>query len=152
MLVGVVSVFAAATALLGYSAVQTYVLIERLLESGGVNMPKEEVILASIKLVDVVLLATVLHIVSIGLYGLFIDDRLPVPGWLRIGNIDSLKQKLSGVVVTVLGVVFLEQAISWNGERELLPFGLAVAAVIVALSYFLGVRWGKATKADDEGR
>jgi hypothetical protein len=59
---------------------------------------------------------------------------------------------LSGVVVTVWGVVFLAQAISWHGKRELLPFGLAVAAVVVALGCFLGGRQGKGTEADDDGR
>lgn len=150
MIIGIVSVFTAATALLVFGAVQTWRLLEALAAPGGLDQPKAEVILASIKLVDVVLLATVLHIVAIGLYGLFIDRHLPVPGWLRITDIDSLKQRLSGVIIIVLGVVFLEQAISWDGQRSLLPLGLSIAAVIVALSYFLRVRWGQEAHADEE--
>lgn len=150
MIIGIASVFTAATALLVFGAVQTFRLLERLAAPGGMDLPKVEVILASIKLVDVVLLATVLHIVAIGLYGLFIDSRLPVPGWLRITDIDSLKQRLSGVIIVVLGVVFLEQVISWDGERSLLPLGLSIAAVIAALSYFLRVRWGHEADADEE--
>jgi hypothetical protein len=42
------------------------------------------------------------------------------------------------VVVSILGVVFLEQAISWNGERELLPCGVAVTPWL----------WRSATIAD----
>ena len=152
MVIGIASVFTAATALLVFGAVQTYRMIEELAAPGGLDQPKAEVILASIKLVDVVLLATVLHIVAIGLYGLFIDSRLPVPGWLRITDIDSLKQRLSGVIIIVLGVVFLEQAISWDGQRSLLPLGLSIAAVIVALSYFLKVGWGQETHAGEDER
>ncbi len=139
MIVGIVSVFAAATALLAFSAVQAYLLIERLVAGDGTLMTKEELMLASMKLVDLVLLATVLHIMAVGLYGLFIDRRLPVPPWLRIRNIDTLKHRLTGVVITLLGIVFLEHVTSWDGQRDLLTIGIAVAIVVVALSYFLSV-------------
>jgi uncharacterized membrane protein YqhA len=150
IIAGILSVFVAATALLAFAVVQTYKLVERLFAPGGMNLDKEDLMLASIKLVDVVLLATVLQIMAIGLYGLFIDSRLPVPAWLRIDHIDALKHKLTGVVIIVLGVVFLEQAISWDGQRNLLPFGVAIAAVVLALSYFLGAGPGKAKASDGD--
>jgi uncharacterized membrane protein YqhA len=139
VLVGIVSMFIAATALLTFGAFQTWRLVSRLLEPGGMEMPKEDLILASIKLVDVVMLATVLHLVALGLYGLFVDRRVPVRGLWRMTNIDSLKKNLGGVVVIVLGVVYLEQAISWDGVRDLLSFGLATGAVIAAISVFIWV-------------
>jgi hypothetical protein len=40
-------------------------------------------------------------------------------------------------VIVVLGVLFLGQVISWDGTRDLLGFGAAVALVIAALTYFL---------------
>jgi len=40
-------------------------------------------------------------------------------------------------VVVVLGVLFLGYALTWNGSSELLTVGLACAAVIAALSFFL---------------
>jgi uncharacterized membrane protein YqhA len=143
MIVGVASVFATATALLAFVAVRAYELVARLAAPGGMDLPKEELMLATIKLLDLVLLATVLYIMAIGLYGLFIDSRLPVPPWLRIDDIDALKHRLTGVVITVLGVVFLEHAISWDGQRDLLPFGAAVAAVVLALTCFLAVPFGE---------
>ena len=139
VLVGIGSMFVAATALLAFGAFQTFRLVTALIEPGGMDMPKTELILASIKLVDVVLLATVLHLVALGLYGLFVDPRLPVKGLWRITDIGTLKRNLGGVVVIVLGVVYLEQAISWDGQRDLLPFGLATGAVIAALSLFVWV-------------
>lgn len=140
MIVGILSIFVTASALLVFSAVQTWRLVERLAAPGGLNLAKEEVIVLTVKLVDVVLIATVLHIMAIGLYSLFIDSRLPVPPGLRIDSIDALKQKLNGVIVTVLGVLFLEQVVAWDGTRNLLPFGIAVALVVAALSLFLGTR------------
>ena len=41
------------------------------------------------------------------------------------------------MVIVVLGVLFLGQVISWDGTRDLLGFGAAVALVIAALTYFL---------------
>ena len=94
--------------------------------------------LASIKLVDLVLLATILQVVAFGLYALFIDSRIHVPAWLRTGTVDSLKNKLAGIVVVMLAVLFLEEVIHWGSERDLLPLGIAIAAMVAALSYFIG--------------
>jgi hypothetical protein len=47
----------------------------------------------------------------------------------------ELKDRLIGVVVTVLAVTFLGIAADWTGD-DVLPFGLAPAAVIIALGVF----------------
>ena len=39
-----------------------------------------------IKQADYALLATVLYVLALGLYSLFVDDRVPMPGWLRIST------------------------------------------------------------------
>jgi len=48
--------------------------------------------------------------------------------------LDDLKAKLLGVVATILGVLFLGQVVSWDGERNLGPYGVAIAAVILAIT------------------
>src|SRR5687767_9324559 len=53
---------------------------------------------------DAFLLGTVLYIVSIGFFQLFIDSDLNIPGWMRITDLDQLKSKLIGVIVVLLGV------------------------------------------------
>jgi hypothetical protein len=40
-------------------------------------------------------------------------------------------------VVVVLGIAFLGQAVTWDGQRDVLGFGVATALVIVALSFHL---------------
>ncbi len=77
---------------------------------------------------------------AIGLYELFVDPQLPTLPWLAIKDIDDLKARVLGVVIVVLGVLFLGQVISWDGERDLLGFGVAVALVIAALTYFLAAK------------
>jgi uncharacterized membrane protein YqhA len=90
-----------------------------------------------IQLADYFLIATALYIVSVGLYELFIGEvKLPPHlSWLKTDTLDELKDRLTGVVVTVLAVTFLAVAANWSGD-DILQFGLAVAAVILALGVF----------------
>jgi uncharacterized membrane protein YqhA len=87
-----------------------------------------------IQLIDIFLLGTVLYIVALGLYELFIDPSLPLPPWLKITDLDELKEKLIGVVVVLLGVGFLGEVVSWQNDPAILALGVAVATVIAALS------------------
>jgi uncharacterized membrane protein YqhA len=137
MVVGIVSLIIAAAILLLFGAVETFRHIVKLVAPAGAELTNREMFLASIKLVDLVLLATVLQVVAIGLYALFIDSDIPVPHWLRTGDVDKLKQKLAGIVAVMLSVLFLEQVINAAVGPELLTSGIAIAAVILALSYFI---------------
>lgn len=137
MIIGILSLIAAAAALLLFRAIETYRHIVKMVAPVGAGLTNREVFLASIKLVDLVLLATVLQVVAIGLYALFIESDIPVPRWLRTDDVDGLKHKLAGIVAVMLGVLFLEQVINAPGSVELLALGIGIAAVIAALSYFM---------------
>jgi hypothetical protein len=50
----------------------------------------------------------------------------------------------------VLGVLFLKQVVTWDGERNLLTFGGGVALVIAALTYFLSYKVGKKKTASND--
>jgi uncharacterized membrane protein YqhA len=102
-----------------------------------------------IELVDVFLLSTVLYIIGVGLYELFIG-KLDMPDWLVISDLDDLKVKLISVVVTVLSVLFLGQVVSWDGQTNLLIPGAGIALVIGALTFFLSQQ-GKKKPRDDKG-
>ena len=92
---------------------------------------------AVIEVIDIFLLGTVWYITALGLYELFIDDTLDLPQWLQINNLDDLKNKLTSVIIVVMGVSFLSQVISWDGKRDLMLMGFPMAAVIAALTWFL---------------
>jgi uncharacterized membrane protein YqhA len=100
-------------------------------------MSQNEMIGKLIKQADYALLATVLYVLALGLYSLFVDDRVPMPPWLRIHDLGHLKELLAGVVVVAIAVIFLGQALTWDGTTDLLAPGLASAAVIAALALFL---------------
>ena len=73
------------------------------------------------------LIAIVIYIMSLGLYALFIDDKLPLPRWLEIHDLEDLKNHLVSVVIAVLAVLFLREAVAWDGGRDLLKFGAALS-------------------------
>ena len=150
IVVAVAGIFIASTALLVYGALQTYALAADAFGSPISGKGAKALVLAAIELVDLFLLATVMYVIAAGLYELFIDDTLPLPSWLEIHNLDDLKSKLIGVVVVVLGVLFLGQVIAWDGQRDLLGYGTAIALIVAALTYFLSQQPKKAKPASDE--
>lgn len=97
----------------------------------------KHLVLESIELIDLFLLGTFLYIISLGLYDLFIDNRLPLPSWLIITDLDDLKGKLLGVVAVLLAVTFLGYVIDWDGNGVILNLGTAVASVLLALGILL---------------
>jgi len=104
-------------------------------------------VLSFVEVIDLFLLATVFYIIALGLYELFIDDRVHVPEWLEIHNLDDLKNRLTSVVVVLLSVLFLGRVVQWDGTGNILPFGLSIALVIASLTYFMS---GKAKKLRSE--
>jgi uncharacterized membrane protein YqhA len=151
ILIAAVCIFAAATALLLYGAAATVRVVADLARSGIGGTGGKGVLLASIELIDLFLLATVFYVIALGLYELFVEPGLPLPDWLVIEHLDDLKNKLIAVVIVVLGVLFLGQAVAWDGERDLLRYGAAIALVIAALTYFLSQKGGSRAKEGGEG-
>jgi uncharacterized membrane protein YqhA len=137
ILIAVIGSFVAAATLLIYGAAETVVLVGEILTHGEVSSKAAKTLaLGFIEVVDIFLLGTILYIVALGLYELFIDDTVGLPDWLVIRDLDDLKNKLIGVVIVVLGVLFLGQIVTWDGQRDLLNFGVSIALVIAALTYF----------------
>ena len=106
--------------------------------------PKSAKVLAVglIEAVDVFLIAIAVYIISLGLHVLFVDERAPLPRWLRIDDLEDLKTSLVSIVIAVLAVLFLREAVAWDGTRDLLSFGAAIALIIAALSFFLARKKG----------
>jgi uncharacterized membrane protein YqhA len=137
VLVATLSLFFAFVAVMVSTMIVT---VTTILHAMGINydgMTQNEMIGKLIKQADYALLATVLYVLALGLYSLFVDDRVPMPKWLSIHDLGQLKELLAGVVVVAIAVIFLGQALTWDGTTDLLAPGLASAAVIAALAFFL---------------
>ncbi|MEM7659877.1 MAG: YqhA family protein [Bacteroidota bacterium] len=106
----------------------------------GETTEEGEVILKALKAIDAVLLGVVFFIIGLGLFELFVRPIDNLPEWFKIKNIDELKATLIKVIVVVMGVSFTGRIVTWDGETDLLGYGLGMGAVVLALSYFLQVK------------
>lgn len=104
-----------------------------------VSNPRElnHALMLIIEGVDIFLIATVLYIISLGLWELFVDDTIDLPHWLEIHTLDDLKTKLLSIVIAVLGVLFLGLVLEKKSGEELAWSGVGIAAVIASLAFFL---------------
>ena len=138
IIIAVVCSFLASMMILIYGGFLTFHFMAQIITQGEVSSKiAKKLVVAMIEVIDLFLLGTVFYITSLGLYELFIDEHIEVPKWLEIRTIDDLKTRLISVVVVVLGVVFLGQAVSWDGQSNLLPFGVSIGLVIASLTFFL---------------
>ena len=141
--IAVVGTFVASLALLVYEAIVVAETVIEIVREGAVSSKAAKALAVRlIEAVDIFLIAIAIYIISLGLYALFIDDTLPLPRWLEVHSLDDLKENLVSIVIAVLAVLFLREAVAWDGGRETLPFGAALALVVAALTFFL-MRKGK---------
>ncbi len=134
MLLAIVGTFLVATALLAHSL---WEIAEAVIALIRWETDTKQLMLVAIESVDAFLLVTVLHIVAIGLYQLYIQDKIPLPQWLVVESIDDLKVTLSGVVILVLAVYFLGRTMVGDASQNLLLMGGGIGAIILALTVFM---------------
>ncbi len=142
--IAVVSTLVSSLVLLLYGVLlEARVVIDTLREFSVSAQGGKALALGLIDATDVFLIGIVLFVVGLGLYSLFVDDTLPLPAWLEMHNLDDLKGQLVSVVIAVLAVLFLGEAVKWDGQRDVLGFGGAIALVVGALSFFLSAKTAK---------
>jgi uncharacterized membrane protein YqhA len=138
ILIAVVFLFIIATLLLLYGAVLAVAIIRDTIGERGVgHTAAKELVFELIELVDLFLFGTALYVIAIGTYSLFISSDIALPAWLKVYDLDDLKDRLLGVVVVVLAVSFLGEAITWDGSRAIMDLGIAIGLVIAAVAFFL---------------
>lgn len=138
VLIAVIGSMLAAFALLVFELVVVVRLIVEVLQAGSATPGAAKAFaVGMIEAVDVFLIAIALHIIGLGFYALFIDDRIELPAWLKFRNLDDLKANLISVIVAVLAVMFLRQAIASYATESLLSFAASLALIIAVLTFFL---------------
>jgi uncharacterized membrane protein YqhA len=146
IIVDVIGLFAAFMALMISSVYSTFFYIFKALVDNDIS--QKALVGKLVQQADTALLATVLYVIALGLYSLFIDDSIPMPHWLRIRSLTDLKELLASVVIVVLAVVFLGFALTWDFQVNLLVPGLSIGAVIAALAGFLWVTSNERTRRE----
>lgn len=140
VLAAVLGALFAAAALLIYGFIDSVVVIVRTLRTGDFSTTGAKAMMYYfIELFDLFLLGTVMLIMALSLYTLFIDADLKIPSRLQIHTFEDLKVNLMTVIIAVMAVTFLGQVMSWDGKSDLLSVGVAVALVIAALNVFVWI-------------
>jgi uncharacterized membrane protein YqhA len=135
----VIGSFVAGTVLLIFDVFDTIQLVG-LLGASFENPAKggKLLMIEAIQLVDLYLVAVVMYLIALGLFELFIDDRLDLPEWLEIHSLNDLKEILISVIMVVMAVYFLSVVLSWEkGDTSILYLGGGIAVMIFALTYFI---------------
>jgi uncharacterized membrane protein YqhA len=144
VLAAVFGAVAAAFALFSYGFVRTMSIVWQTLSEPQLSSKGGKLLmLAFIEVFDLFLLGTVLLIMGVSLYTLFVDNHVKLPGLLQANSFDDLKINLVAVVIVVMGVTFLGHVVAWDGERDLLRFGMASSLMIAVLTFFLGSQRGR---------
>jgi uncharacterized membrane protein YqhA len=138
ILIAVIGSFLGAVTTILFGGITSLLTSIEFFRAASFNMKGvKEVSVDFIEIIDLFLLGTVLYIMAVGLYELFIDPDIPLPQWLHIDSLDVLKEKLLGVIVVLLGVSFLGEVSEWQDADEILHLGVAIAAVIIAFAVLL---------------
>jgi uncharacterized membrane protein YqhA len=134
-LFAVLGLVLASTTLLIYGLLAVLQIIWDTISHGELSLDgAQSLAIEFVEMTDIFLLGTVIYIVGLGLYELFVNPELPLPSWLHITDLDDLKSKLIGVLVVLLGVNFLVELANWDGETDMLKLGVGIGAVILALA------------------
>ncbi len=140
IIISVLGTLVGAIIVLGYGAVTVVGVLIQIFFVRNIFSTEEVkiVAVASVELIDLFLLSTILYIISLGLYRLFIDAKLPLPKWLEIGDLNDLKERILGVILVLLAISFLGYVVEWHlGDYSIVALGVAVALVIFAIAYSL---------------
>ena len=137
---GVLSSLLLSAVLYVAATARTVTLVYQQLPNLGSQKAVKTLLVAGVEQADVLLIATALLIVGIGLHALFVGKLDRMPPWLDIRSFDDLKDKLVNVVVVALAVNFFSVVVA--SREGVLPQGLSVGAVVLAFAAFNWVRGG----------
>jgi uncharacterized membrane protein YqhA len=129
--------FLLALVVMVYAFVEGGFVVAEILQFSG---SEQTVIYDTMTVVDLFLLGFSVLIASVGIYELFVGVLPNMPEWLRMEDLESLKGVLIKTVIVVLGISFMGRAVTWDGQESLLYYGVAIGAVVAALSFFLSVK------------
>lgn len=149
----VIGSFVAGISILVLSTIRLIqVLVDTIMVAEISSKVLKSLVLGMLEVIDIYLLGIVFYLISMGLYELFFDENVALPGWLEINSLDDLKSKLVSAVILVILVQFLGLVLSGPGDSSLLSPGAAIAVVIFAATYFISQNIQKKGKGKEEAK
>lgn len=132
----VLPVFGSLLGALTLMLIGTWEVLKSIVGIFNSSSPLKDTVVGILTAVDTLLLATVLLVIGYGLYELFVDSEVKLPPWLEIRDLDDLKNKLIGVVVAIIAVVFLGQLVDNNSSNDVFLAGAGSGALVIGLAAF----------------
>jgi uncharacterized membrane protein YqhA len=137
VVIAVIGTFIGSVVLLLVGSFELFSALAETVATFGSGHQSGELKVALIESVESFLVAVTLLIITLGLYQLFVGSVGNLPVWLITRSVNDLEKRLVGMVISVLAVVFMIQAVQWQHGLDILWFGLAIGAVVLAISVFL---------------
>ncbi len=142
VVIGAATALALSLAAYGWSVAKAVSFVDSLL---GGSAQDDVALVKLFAAVDVILIGTVMLIIGLGLWELFVHD-LDLPPALTTTSFDDLKAKIASTLVLVLVVQFLENLVEQPSGDELMKRAIAVTLVGLLLVVF--ARWRPTTRSD----
>jgi uncharacterized membrane protein YqhA len=133
-LIAVVALLLTAFSSFIWASIKTWKAIESIIISQGTE---NRISAYLVEVIDAFLVALAIYVLAISIYELFIG-KLDMPPGMLAHTYHELKVRLSGLVILVAAVYFLEKLIEGMPAQELLMIGGAITLVsgaLVAFSY-----------------
>ena len=130
--VAVIGLVVLAIGLIGHATYDVYELVWSWMQGHG-KYPAVQ----ALYITDVYLVSVVILMLAMGLTKLFLDANVPMPEWMNITGLDTLKTKVIRAIVLVLAVTFVKQVSSAESGQEIALFGAGIGAMVVALAVFV---------------
>jgi uncharacterized membrane protein YqhA len=140
IIIAVLGSFLASVTSLAYGGFKSVVVVMDIIQSGSTEKSAKAVGVSFIEVIDLFLIGTVFYIIALGLYELFISERLDLPNWMVIKNLDDLKGILINGIVVIMTVYFLGALVEGGNQADLLNLSLSISLIIAALTVFLFLR------------
>ncbi len=88
-----------------------------------------------LKIVDFFLICAGLQIIAAGIYKLFVNNDIALPGAMNSESFTDLKLTLVKLAAIILLLDFVEHALRYGPSLDLLYYGAGIGAVLLAVSW-----------------
>ncbi len=88
-----------------------------------------------LKIVDFFLICAGLQIIAAGIYKLFVNSDISLPGAMHTESFSDLKLTLVKLAAIILLLDFVEHALRRGPSIDLLYYGIGIGAVLLAVSW-----------------
>ncbi len=90
-------------------------------------LSQKELVGSLVQQADTALLAAVFYVIALGLYSLFVDDKIPMPTWFRVRN-------LGGAFMAVLIAIEIFVNIVSYLREDLIHVRIVLATALMAVA------------------